>query len=64
MDIYGEEIVVNGKELEQNFLPYVGNKVFPNFLKEHGFHRHTKPFTEEFNLLLSSSSTIITSSET
>lgn len=54
MDIYGEGIVVNGKELEQNFLPYVGNKIFPSSLKEHGFHRYTKPFKEEFNFKLRS----------
>ena len=52
MDIYGEEIVVNGKELEQYFLPYVENKIFPTSLKEHGFHRFTTPFTEEYNLKL------------
>lgn len=52
MDIYGEEIRVDGKELEQNFLPYVGNKIFPNSLEKHGFHRYTKPFTKEFNFKL------------
>lgn len=49
MDIYGEEIVVDGTELEQYFLPYVENKIFPTSLKEHGFHRYTIPFSEEFN---------------
>lgn len=51
-DIYGEEIVVDGKELEQYFLPYIENKIFPTSLKERGFHRYTKPFTEEFNFKL------------
>ncbi|MEK3887232.1 hypothetical protein [Bacillus sp. FSL K6-3431] len=52
MDIYGEEIAVDGKELEQYFLPYVENKLFPASLKENGFHRFTKPIMKHFNLKL------------
>jgi hypothetical protein len=51
-DIYGEKIVVNGKELEQYFIPYVENKILPSSLNEHGFHRYTKPYMEEFNFKL------------
>ena len=37
MDIYGEGIDVSGKELEQYFLPYVENKIFPNQEKKMDF---------------------------
>ena len=52
MDIYGEGIVVNGEELDQYFLSYVENKLFPKGLEEHGFHRYTAPFKESFHFKL------------
>ncbi|MCM3110426.1 hypothetical protein [Lederbergia lenta] len=52
MDIYGEKITVEGKELEQYFLPYIEGKLFPSTLKENGFHRYTKPILKSFNLKL------------
>lgn len=52
MDIYGEGIDVNGEELDQYFLPYVENKLFPKALGEHGFHRYTAPCLENFDFRL------------
>ena len=45
---YGEGITVDGKELEQYFLPYIERKIFPTSLKENGFHRFTKSIQERF----------------
>ena len=47
-EIYGEDIVVDGKELDQYFLPYVENKLFPATLNEKGFHRFTTPIKKDF----------------
>ncbi|MEK5071293.1 hypothetical protein [Sporosarcina sp. FSL K6-1508] len=48
----GNEITVNGKELEQYFLPYIENKLFPAALNEKGFHRFTKAIQEQFEYKL------------
>ena len=47
-DIYGEGIDISGKELEQYFLPYVENKIFPESRKENGFHRYFKTCMDQF----------------
>jgi hypothetical protein len=51
-----DENTVNGKELEQYFLPYIGNKLFPSSLHEKGFHRFTKSIMERFKYKLRNTS--------
>lgn len=46
--INGKKITVTGQELEQYFLPYIENKLFPTSLNEKGFHRFTKSIMERF----------------
>ncbi|NYF24075.1 hypothetical protein [Sporosarcina sp. JAI121] len=46
--VYGEGITVEGKELEQYFLPHLGHKLFPAAITENGFHRFTTTIVERF----------------
>ncbi len=55
-DLYGERIGVSKRDLEQYFLPYIEDKIFPPSLNDQGFHRYTKSFKEEFNFRLKSTS--------
>ena len=47
---YGENIIVEGKELEQYFLPYIGQKLFPDSPAQKGFHRFGISIMKSFQL--------------
>ncbi|MCG7334217.1 hypothetical protein MHZ95_02860 [Sporosarcina sp. ACRSM] len=47
---YGMDITVEGKELEQYFLPYVGQKLFPDTPTQQGFHRFSISIMKPFRL--------------
>ena len=47
---YGSDITVDGKELDQYFLPYVEHKLFPSTYDKNGFHRFSISIEETFNL--------------
>lgn len=47
---YRSEITVEGKELEQYFLPYIGQKLFPDSYKKNGFHRFSISTMRHFQL--------------
>ncbi|KXH87153.1 hypothetical protein [Sporosarcina sp. HYO08] len=49
-NIFGEDISVKSKELEQYFLPHTEHILFPISLKENGFHRFTKAIKKTFYL--------------
>ncbi|WP_391205251.1 hypothetical protein [Psychrobacillus sp. L4] len=45
---YGEGIKINHKELDQFFLPFIEDKLFPTSTKERGFLRYSKEIKEQF----------------
>ncbi|TQR16301.1 hypothetical protein [Psychrobacillus soli] len=47
---YGEGIQINHEELDQFFLPFVEDKLFPHSVNERGFLRYSKKIKKSFTL--------------
>ncbi len=47
---YGRNFNVSHQELDQYFLPYIENFLFPEEASARGFHRYSKPFEHSFTL--------------
>ncbi|SEI74546.1 hypothetical protein SAMN04488127_0346 [Bhargavaea ginsengi] len=49
-ELYEGAIEISQEELDQYFLPYVEQKIFPPSVEDYGFHRFYKVVGEEFSL--------------
>ncbi|MFJ7972082.1 hypothetical protein [Psychrobacillus sp. NPDC096389] len=47
---YGEDIQINHEELDQFFLPFIEDKLFPHSVNERGFLRYSKEIKKPFTL--------------
>ena len=47
---YGKDIQISHEELDQFFLPFIEDKLFPHSVKERGFLRYSKEINKSFKL--------------